>query len=117
MLDLEPRTSIILKAIFRNHAPLAEVWAFGNRITSRAHASSDLHLVIRTPGALDQPVSNLADLQRAISKSSVPLFVDLHDWAAMPEAFQTKLEREHYIFLSPVPNMITTLRGQSLDEQ
>lgn len=104
MLDLEPRSSIILKAIIRSHMPNAEVWAFGSRVTRKAHAASDLDLVIRTPGALHQPASNMATLQSAIEESSVPFLVDLHDWALLPQAFQMEIEREHCVFVSPAVN-------------
>lgn len=102
MLDLDLRTSIILKAIFKSHAPLVEVWAFGSRISRKAHATSDLDLVMRTPGALDQPILNVAEIQSAIEDSSVPLLVDLHDWALLPQTLQREIEIAHCVFTSPV---------------
>lgn len=101
MLDLDLRTSIILKAIFKSHAPLVEVWAFGSRVSGRAHVTSDLDLVMRTPGSLDQPIPNVAEIQSAIEDSSVPLLVDLHDWALLPQALQREIEMEHCVFSSP----------------
>lgn len=102
MIDIEPRSAIILKAILRTHVPSAEIWAFGSRVVRRAHAASDLDLVIRTPGALHQPVTNMADLQCAIEDSSVPFIVDLHDWALLPPTFQRQIEQSHIVFLTPV---------------
>ena len=107
MLDLDPRSAIILKALIRSHVPFAEVWAFGSRVTRKAHAGSDLDLLIRTPGALHQPVPNLAGLKSAIEESSVPLLVDLHDWALLPGPFQKEIERAHVVFVTPLLNAPT----------
>jgi uncharacterized protein len=101
MLDLDPRSSAILKAIFTRYAPLAEVWAFGSRVSGKAHGASDLDLLIRTPSALHQPITNMPDLQSAIEESSVPFLVDLHDWALLPAALRRGIEQAHCLFLSP----------------
>ena len=102
MIDIEPRTAILLKAILRTYVPSAEIWAFGSRVVGKAHASSDLDLVVRSPGALDRPVANMGELYSAIEESSVPFIVDLHDWALLPPAFQRQIEQSHIVFLAPV---------------
>lgn len=97
MIDLRPRDAIVLKAIFRTYAPLAEVWAYGSRVSGKGHAASDLDLAVRNTTALDVPATNLATLRSAIEDSSLPLLVDLHDWALLPETFRRHISNSHSV--------------------
>ena len=57
----------------------AEVWTYGN------------HLIVRTLGALLRPCLAVEALRTALRESDIPIFVDVHDWALLPEASQKEI--------------------------
>ena len=98
-LDLSPAYLQMLVPIVRAHAPDAEVWAYGSRVTGRGHEGSDLDLVIRNPERLDAPQKNLHELRHALNESNLPFLVEVLDWARMPEEFRREIERNHVVLL------------------
>ncbi len=81
-----------LQRILAQQVPHAEVWAYGSRVKGSAHEGSDLDLVLRQPQALNQPVANGQALLDALQQSSLPILVDVHQWAYLPEAFHTNIQ-------------------------
>lgn len=73
-LDLLPR-----------HLPGAEVWAYGSRVNDGGHETSDLDIVVRNPSDLEGRNEHLSDLKEALQVSEIPISVDVHDWATLPE--------------------------------
>lgn len=71
------------------------MWAFGSRVDGRAHAGSDLDLVIRP--ATDAPLDprRAATLRSAFAESSMPILVDVLSWTQLPEAFRRAIEHQH----------------------
>jgi uncharacterized protein len=100
-LDLQPGYLRILLDILNRHAPDAEVWAYGSRVTGNAHEGSDLDLVIRNPGRLDKAQKNISRLREALIESNLPILVELLDWARISEPFRREIERQHVIVMSP----------------
>jgi uncharacterized protein len=98
-LDLPPPYLRMLKTILEQHVPDAEVWAYGSRVNGGAHEGSDLDLVIRHPGRLDRPQKNLPRLREALGESSLPILVDVLDWARIPEPSRREIERLHVIVM------------------
>ncbi len=96
-LDLAPRHLAVLQALLLKHVPKAEVWAFGSRVSGGSHEGSDLDLVLRCPSALSLPISACTDLRLALQESSLPMLVEVHDWAHLPAAFQTNIERDYAV--------------------
>ena len=85
-----------LVALFHERVPEAQVWAYGSRISGRGHAGSDLDLVLRAKtGPIPGPT--LAALREKIRNSNLPISVDLHDWGALPAAFQAEIEKKHLV--------------------
>lgn len=78
-------------ALLRAFVPDAEVWAYGSRLLGKAHPGSDLDIVVRTPGELLRPCPAVEVLRAALRESDIPIFVDVHDWALLPEAFQKEI--------------------------
>ena len=76
----------ILVGLLREHVPEAEVWAYGSRITGESHEGSDLDLVVRGP-ELKPLGDGFFQLVEAIEKSNIPILVQGHDWARLPESF------------------------------
>lgn len=83
-------------ALLRAHAPQAEVWAYGSRV-SGGHAASDLDLVLRNPANHDAETLGLFDLKEAFIESDLPIRVDIMDWARIPESFHREIERAHVV--------------------
>ncbi|WP_043317316.1 nucleotidyltransferase domain-containing protein [Microbulbifer sp. HZ11] len=101
-LDLLPRYAEGVLGILDEQVPEAEVWAFGSRVVGGAHEGSDLDLVLRNPGDLSAPLSGLGALKEALSQSTIPILVEVHDWALLPEAFHEEIEKKSLLFRAPV---------------
>ena len=98
-LDLPRRFRDQLEALLRDHVPEVEVWAYGSRVNGRSHEGSDLDLVLRSP-TLEPLGEGYFDLLEAIEQSNIPLAVQAHDWAKLPESFQEEIERD-YVVIQP----------------
>ena len=96
-LDLPRRYREQIEALLREHVPGVEVWAYGSRVSGRSHEGSDLDLVLRRPGLKRIPSGQLADLIEALEESTVPIIVQTHDWARLPESFHREIEREYVV--------------------
>ncbi len=80
-----------LEALLRKHVPDTEVWAYGSRVNGRSHDGSDLDLVLRSPN-LEPLGYEYLDLVEALEKSNIPILVQAHDWAQLPESFHREIE-------------------------
>jgi predicted nucleotidyltransferase len=89
-LHLAPRHLATLRALLAQHAPQADVWAYGSRVTGGAHEGSDLDLVLRGATETAPPVAALVE---ALQASDLPMLVEVHDWAHLPVAFRAEIER------------------------
>ena len=85
-----------LEALLREHVPAAEVWAYGSRVNGQSHAASDLDLVLRSQ-TLEPLGVEFLDLKEAIEKSNIPILVQMHDWARLPESFHREIERDYVV--------------------
>ena len=86
-LHLLPRHRAKLEAIFREHLPDVEVWAYGSRVTGESHDGSDLDLVLRGPNREKIELGRLGDFREAVEGSTIPFLVEARDWARIPEYF------------------------------
>lgn len=102
MLDLAPRYLATLLDLIKQYAPDAEVWAYGSRVTGGAHEASDVDLVLRNPADLTQRQARLPELKEAIAESSLPILVDVMDWARVPDAFRQEIEKKHVVLTDPI---------------
>jgi uncharacterized protein len=94
-LQLAPAHLTELRQILSQHVPDAQVWVYGSRVTGGGHEGSDLDLVLRRPGHLDQAFPQLEDLREAFQRSRLPMLVDVHDWARLPATFHRNIERRY----------------------
>ena len=85
-----------LEALLREHVPGVEVWAYGSRVNGESHDGSDLDLALRGP-ALEPLDGGFNDLLEAIEKSTIPILVQVHDWARLPESFHREIERDYVV--------------------
>ena len=95
-LGLLPRHQEELEALLHEHVPDAEVWAYGNRVNSRNHGGSDLDLVLRSP-TLEPLGCGYLELVEALEQSNIPILVQAHDWARLPESFHREIERDYVV--------------------
>ncbi len=86
----------IVEALLREHVPDAEVWAYGSCVTGENREGSDLDLVVRGP-ELKPLGDGFFQLVEAIEDSYIPILVQTHDWARLPESFHAEIEREYLV--------------------
>ena len=95
-LDLPRRYRDQLEALLREHVPDAEVWAYGSRVNGKSHEGSDLDLVLRSP-TLESLGDGYLDLIEALEESDIPILIQAHDWARLPESFHWEIERDYVV--------------------
>ena len=95
-LDLPIRYRNKLEALLREHVPDVEVWAYGSRVNGRSHEASDLDLVLRS-ATLEPVAEGFSDLLEAIENSNIPILIQAHDWARLPESFHPEIERNYIV--------------------
>ena len=98
-LDLPRRYREQIEALLREHVPGVEVWAYGSRVNGRSHEGSDLDLVLRGPDLQQIDSGQLMDLTEALEESNIPIIVQTHDWARLPERFHREIEREYVVLV------------------
>lgn len=96
-LHLPARYQEMVLALLSRHLPHAEVWAYGSRVNGDCHEASDLDLVVRNPGALDEALPDLPDLKDALMESNLPIRIDVVDWARIPEPFRREIARAYVV--------------------
>lgn len=96
-LQLSARHLAMLRALLTQHVPRAEVWAYGSCVSCDAHEGSDLDLVLRNPANLFADVEGFAELQETLQQSSLPMLVETHAWARLPEPFHRNIEQEYAV--------------------
>ena len=98
-LDLPRRYRDQIEVLLREHVPGVEVWAYGSRVNGESHDASDLDLVLRGSDLKRIPSGQLADLNEALEESNVPIIVQVHDWARLPESFHREIEQAYVVLV------------------
>ena len=109
-LDLPDRYRRQVEALLEEYVPEAEVWAYGSRVKGSSRPASDLDLVVRSPNMEPLPAGRLGDLEDAFEESNIPVIVQVHDWARLPESFHEEIEKQ-YIVLQGALGQGVTSRG------
>ena len=95
-LDLPSPYRKVVEALLREHVPDAAVWAYGSRVNGMSHPGSDLDLVLRSP-TLEQLGDGFHNLVEAFQESNIPILIQAHDWARLPESFHREIERDYVV--------------------
>ena len=103
-LNLPARYRAEVEKLLRRHVPGVDVWAYGSRVSGESHEASDLDLVLRGPELAPIPAENLRNLRNALRDSDVPILVQAHDWARLPESFHREIDRLHVPFINHLPS-------------
>jgi predicted nucleotidyltransferase len=96
-LQLSAAHLAVLQSLLAEYVPIAEVWAYGSRVTGGAHEGSDLDLVLRHPQDLKQEVPDWFELKEALQDSRLPMLVELHLWPRVPVSFHAEIERAYVV--------------------
>lgn len=89
----------LVEAILRSHIPDREVRAFGSRVTDRHKPTSDLDLCIMGDDRLT--ASALELLRTAFSDSTLPMRIDLVEWATLNDTFRRIVQSRSVMIQSP----------------
>ena len=100
-LDLPDRYREQIEALLREHLPEVEAWAYGSRINGQSHPGSDLDLVLRSPTLEPVPGDSYVDFVKAVEQSNIPILVQAHDWAKLPESFHQEIVRDYVVIQQP----------------
>jgi len=106
-LQLPERYLTMVMDILSRHAPTAEVWAFGSRVSGACHEASDLDIVVRNPADPQRETPQLAALRTAFSESNLPIRVDILDWARIPSGFRDEISRAHVVVQSGIQSPLS----------
>lgn len=104
LVDLPLQHMQTLLRLLAEHTPQAEVWAFGSRINGSGHEGSDLDIVLRNPADLTKSTEGYFELKEAIQESSLPMLVEMHDWAHLPASFHVEISRHYVVLQEPLNN-------------
>lgn len=94
-LALAPSHLQLLQSLLQTHVPHAQVWVYGSRVKGGHHECSDLDIVLRDPQNPAQSLIGMDDLKTALQDSSLPILVEVHEWARFPAAFHRNIERDY----------------------
>ena len=94
-LGLDPQDVASLLDLLNRHAPKAEVWAFGSRVSGKPRRFSDLDIVLVQEKRLD--AQTRAELNDAISESDLPVKVDVVEWASTSPSFREIILQNHVV--------------------
>ncbi|OFW80950.1 MAG: hypothetical protein A2887_06575 [Alphaproteobacteria bacterium RIFCSPLOWO2_01_FULL_40_26] len=100
MIGLKKKHLDELLHLLALYLPDEEVWAYGSRIDGTAHEASDLDLVTRNPKDPNKRNEKIFELREALSESNIPLIIDIHDWASLPENFHKNIEKKYLVIQS-----------------
>lgn len=102
LVDLPRQHMQTLLRLLAEHTPQAEVWAFGSRINGTGHEGSDLDIVLRNPSGLKQSIAGFFELEEALQESSLPILIEMHDWAHLPASFHAEISRRYVVLQKPL---------------
>lgn len=82
----------MLRDIFSQYCPHAEVWAYGSRLNGNAHEGSDLDLVVKS---FNETNKNINELKELIRESNIPFLVDINLYSSLPQSFQEEINKKY----------------------
>jgi predicted nucleotidyltransferase len=100
-IDLRPEDLVLVRSLLRTHVPTREVRAFGSRVSGGAKKTSDLDLCVM--GKVPIPQTAAEGLRMAFSESSLPIRVDLVQWAELRSGFRKIVESSSVVVYPEMP--------------
>lgn len=68
-----------------------EIWAYGSRVSGRAHDCSDLDLVICTKDKGKLGADEMLRFKQRLADSNIPFLIDVLDWGIIPQSFKDNI--------------------------
>ena len=95
MLNLDSENLFNIQKIIKQYLPDMKVWAYGSRVNGQSHSGSDLDLVVVNPENPKKYQENLYEIREAFSQSNLPILIDIHDWAVIPDSFREEIKKKY----------------------
>ncbi len=99
MLIREKDRQSLIKIFSEIPQPI-EIWAYGSRVNGDAHDGSDLDLLIRSVDLKPLPYRLYQKIVDLIYDSTIPILVEIGDWAMLPESFHKQILKKHEVLYS-----------------
>lgn len=97
MINLKPRYFEMLRKIFEEYCPKAEIWAYGSRVHGDSHDGSDLDMTVKS---FNDPTKKLWELKKLLDDSNIPFLMDISEFDKLPDYFQEEIKK-NYVILFP----------------
>ena len=98
MLILREQDRLLLLTLCKKHLPPdTRLLAYGSRVNNTCHDGSDLDLVARKIDSSKINIQTLQNFIAAVRDSSIPILIEIHDWARLPESFHKEIEKNHIV--------------------
>lgn len=94
MINLLPRHFEMLRKIFEEYCPKAEIWAYGSRVCGDSHEGSDLDMTVKS---FNDPDKKLWELKELLEESNIPFLMDITEFDRLPASFQEEIKKNHVI--------------------
>ena len=90
------RTKLIVLAEKHLKTPCS-IWAYGSRVNGQAHDCSDLDIVVKSYDGQYIPIDELSDFISNIKESTIPIIVQVFDWARLPDYFHKNILQNYEV--------------------
>ncbi len=93
MIHLSAHQRVVIQTLLAEYVPQMSVLAYGSRVNGASHEASDLDLVVMDPVDPTRAQARMGALREAFRESSLPISIDLVDWARIPETFREEIQK------------------------
>jgi predicted nucleotidyltransferase len=76
-----------------------EVWAYGSRVTGKAHETSDLDMVLVTNEEQELKLTDLLQFKKALENSNIPILTQVLDWNRIPKSFHQNILNNYEVMV------------------
>lgn len=96
-LNIKPEYLKMLKDIFNQYCPKAEIWVYGSRIKNQSHDGSDLDMVVKN---FNDNNKNISELKQLLNDSNIPFLTDIEEFDNLPDYFQKEILKEYEVLFN-----------------
>ena len=93
-LNVKPEHLKMLKDIFTQYCPNAEICAYGSRVNGDSHDGSDLDMVVKS---FNDENKNIAELRQLLNDSNIPFLMDISEFDKMPNYMQNEILKKYVV--------------------
>jgi len=96
-LDIKLEYLKMLKEIFNQYCPNAEIWVYGSRIKNQSHDGSDIDMVVKN---FNDNNKNISELRQLLNDSNIPFLTDIEEFDNLPDYFQKEILKEYEVLFN-----------------